>query len=243
MADSLFNLQVKRILARSTHHQLSMQIEAAPMPCAAFRISSQFYSISAPFFLCCFLFCTSSTPSCSFCCCGCNLNPQKWCQFLLALPFQNSKAQSEWSLDATLGQLKGEARGRVRYRYAGCGCAFNAQWQLLLSCCLPLGKNVWTTSEAEQEKNLRCFGPQRAYKSTGHSSRRGEAERKWGEACWACLHNGHTGTCSASFWWQFACTRQPSTANSFCLRPPHPPPSPLLLLALQHSLPLVFLSP
>lgn len=88
-----------------------------------------------------------------------------------------------------LGAVKGgKTRRRELFRYAGSGCAFNAQWQLLLSCCLPLGKNVWTTSEAEQEKNLRCFGPQRAYKSTGHSSRGGEEgdvqwEGEWGEAC------------------------------------------------------------
>lgn len=149
MADSLFNLQVKRILARSTHHLLSMQIEATAMPFAAFRISSQFYSIAAPFCLCYLLFLILFHFFFYF-----------FFVFLLRLQPESSKMMSvfarvafskfkssKWMVAGRdLGAVKG-GMGRGRYRYAG--CAFNAQWQLLLSCCLPLGKNVWTTSEAE----------------------------------------------------------------------------------------------
>lgn len=52
-----------------------------------------------------------------------------------------------------LGAVNGAGRGVAR----ACGCAFNAKWLLLLlSCCLPLGKNVWTTSEKRQQAKKEC---------------------------------------------------------------------------------------
>lgn len=245
MADSLFNLQVKRILARSTHHQLSMQIEAAAMPrslpFALVRSSillphrfafATFSSSSSS---------TSSSTSSSFFCCGCNLNPQKWCQFLLALPFQNSKAQSEWLLDATLGQLKGEWGGggtdtRVAPLMPNGSCFCPAVCHLAKT----FGQHLRRSRKKTFAASVR----------SAHTNQRGTVARE-----------GRRGSGSGVRHVEHACTtdtrahvphlfdgnlhaldshqRQTVSASAT----PLPLPTPVLFLPLQHILPLVFLSP
>lgn len=118
---------------------------------------------------------------------------------------------------ATLAQLRCNRKllwGKKKMAWSRCGRwhAFNAKWQLLLSC-LPLGKNVWTTSEKLGQKKTLPQTAARIQINRGRrvSERLAEEQHRKRYRC-----RTDTGTCSASFGWQFACTRQPSTANS-CL--------------------------
>lgn len=193
MADSLFNLQVKRIQARSTHHQ---QVDAdwgATAAVAAVRISSQFYSISASFFLCSLLFCCFlhiffhhhlllHRRFCCCCCCGCNLNPQKWCQVFARVAFSKFKGSKWMVAGRDLGAVNGAEHG-LSYADAplmpngSCFCPAVATWQKRLD-------NIWVVASGRKKKV--CAAAVRS----AHTNQRGTVGASWGEGFWREVRSG-----------------------------------------------------